>query len=96
MQRLLILKEIIISARFKIIFKRKLQAEDIKRTRGTLNGTLKDVLTCVKKSPGIQANQISAILKKPIDTIKKQIKTLADKGLIERKGSRKSGGYHAK
>lgn len=62
---------------------------------GTLSGTLNDTLSCIKKNPGIQANQISKILKRPIDTVKKQVKHLADKGLIIRKGSRKTGGYWA-
>jgi len=31
------------------------------------------------------------MLNKPLDTVKKQVKTLADKGLMERKGSRKIG-----
>ncbi|MBI2147519.1 winged helix-turn-helix transcriptional regulator [Candidatus Woesearchaeota archaeon] len=86
---------------FRIIFQRP----EIKREipgglsgtlNGTLSGTLNHILVCIKENPGIQANQISNRIKKPIDTVKKQIKQLADKGLVIRKGSRKTGGYWAK
>lgn len=63
---------------------------------GTLSGTLNVVFNYIKENPGIQATQISERIKRPIDTIKKQIKQLADKSLIIRKGSRKTGGYYVK
>jgi len=86
---------------FRIIFQRpEIKREMPGRLSGTLNGalsgTLNPVLGCIKENPGIQANQISNSIKKPIDTVKKQIKQLTDKGLVIRKGSRKTGGYWMK
>ncbi len=78
---------------FRIIFKRP---EITTELSGTLSGTLNQVLVSVKENPGIQANQISNIIKRPIDTVKKQIKQLVDKELIVRKGSKKTGGYYIK
>ena len=39
---------------------------------------------------------LSIIFKRSINTIEKQIKQLIDKDLIERRGSRKTGGYYKK
>jgi len=82
---------------FRIIFQRPKIGEGASGTlNGTLSGTLNHVLVCIKENPGIQANQISNRIKRPIDTVKKQIKQLASKGLVIRKGSRKTGGYWVK
>lgn len=58
-----------------------------------LNEGLKSVLSIIIKNPGIQAKQISEILNRPIKTLERQIKILSEKSLIERKGSKKTGGY---
>ncbi|MDA3787684.1 MAG: hypothetical protein PF503_04235 [Desulfobacula sp.] len=58
-----------------------------------LNEGLKSLLAVIKKHPGIQANQISDILYRPIKTIERQVKTLGEMHLIERRGSKKTGGY---
>jgi len=63
---------------------------------GGLSGGLKDLFILIQNNPGIQAKTISENLNRPIDTIDKQIKKLVEKNLIERKGSRKTGGYWAK
>ena len=67
---------------------------------GTLNGTLSSkllpLLKNIKNQPGIQANTIADNLNRPIDTIKKQIGILIKKELIERRGSKKTGGYFLK
>ena len=89
---------------FAVVFKRKEEtARKMQKDggvngtlNGTLSGTLNDLLVLIKEKPGIQANQISEKLKRPVDTVKKQIKHLADRGLIVRKGSRKTGGYFAR
>ena len=60
---------------------------------GTLNETLQTLYSAVLKKPGIQAKDLSDGLLRPIDTIKKQIKKLVDLKLVERRGSRKAGGY---
>ena len=86
---------------FRVIFYRTLQSEGLTGGLtggliGTLSGILNELLIVIQKNPNMQANQISKKLKRPIDTIEKQIKTLMDKKLIERKGSKKTGGYYAK
>jgi ATP-dependent DNA helicase RecG len=58
------------------------------------------LLAMVIKKPGIQAKDLPDLLEnRPIKTIERQIKELLIQKLIERKGSRKTGGYwviHAK
>jgi ATP-dependent DNA helicase RecG len=52
------------------------------------------MLTAIIQNPGKQAKQLSDILEaRPLKTIERQIKSLTDKGYIERKGSKKTGGY---
>jgi len=53
-------------------------------------------MDCILKNPGIQAKNISVHLNRPVKTIERQIKELRDKDIVERKGSRKSGGYYIK
>ena len=66
---------------------------------GTLNGTLnerqKEVLNFITASPGTQAQVIIDQLAIPRDTLNKILKVLIDKELIERRGSKKTGGYYA-
>ena len=62
-----------------------------------LNEGLKSLLSAIFQNPGIQARKASIILgNRPVKTLEKQIKTLAEKGLIERRGSKKTGGYFIK
>ena len=64
---------------------------------GGLNGGLNLLVETIRQNPGIQARELSDALEgRPIKTIERQIKTLADAGLIERRGSKKTGGYHVK
>ncbi len=57
---------------------------------------LQSLLQVITKNPGIKAKNISVLLKRPMDTVDKQIKSLIDKNIIERRGSKKTGGYYAK
>ena len=59
-----------------------------------LNEGLRVLLEKIRKVPGVQAKELSAELERPIKTIERQIKSLTDKKLIERRGSRKTGGYY--
>lgn len=60
-----------------------------------LNEGLKSLLAAVKDNPGIKAKDLSLRLEgRPIKTIERQIKTLVNRNLIERRGSRKTGGYY--
>ncbi len=48
------------------------------------------------QKPGIQAKQIAIELaNRPLKTIERQVKDLKERGYIERKGSRKTGGYYS-
>jgi predicted transcriptional regulator len=62
---------------------------------GGLSGGLKSLLNLIKNNPGIRAKDASELLgNRPISTLDKQIRELTGKGLIERRGSKKSGGYY--
>ena len=59
----------------------------------TLNDTLKLVLDLIKSHPGISANALIKETNKSVITIRRSVKTLTDAGLIEYRGSKKTGGY---
>ncbi len=62
---------------------------------GGLNSGLKLLLELIKNNPGIKAKDAATMLNnRSISTIEKQIKELSEKGLIERRGSKKAGGYY--
>ena len=71
---------------------------------GTLNGILNDtlnekqnrVLNFIAASSGVQAQIIIDQLVIPRDTLNKILKVLTDRELIERRGSKKTGGYYVK
>jgi ATP-dependent DNA helicase RecG len=59
-----------------------------------LNEGLKSLLAVISKNPGVQAKNIPSLLEnRPLKTIERQIKELISRQLIERRGSRKTGGY---
>ncbi len=60
----------------------------------TLNGTLKLVLDLIKTSPGITANTLILQTDKSVRTIRRAVKYLIENGLIEYRGSKKTGGYY--
>ena len=68
---------------------------------GGLNGGLKEGLSeeldilyqAIKENPGKKTKEFSELLSRPIDTLDKQIRKLVAQKLIERRGSRKTGGY---
>jgi len=60
-----------------------------------LSEGLKSLLTAIKDNPGIKAKDLNVVLeRRPIKTIDRQIKVLVHNNLIERRGSRKTGGYY--
>src|SRR5690348_3259418 len=62
-----------------------------------LNEGLNSVMLMIKSNPGIQARTIVEQLNNcPIKTVERQIKTLIEKDLVERRGSRRTGGYDLK
>ena len=67
-----------------------------KQDEGLSEG-LKTLLTAIKQNPGIKAKDLSPLLNgRPMKTIERQIKSLTQKNLIERRGSKKTGGYWTK
>lgn len=61
-----------------------------------LSEGLTTLIQAIKENPGIKAKELASNLQRPVKTIERQIKSLSDKGIIERIGSRKTGGYHVK
>ena len=65
---------------------------------GELNGELntgqKSVYLCIKKHGGMNAGLLSQELRMPFSTVDKHIRVLIKKNLIERRGSKKTGGYY--
>ena len=69
---------------------------------GGLNGGLNEglnegqqkVIQLIQRDEGIKVKDISIQLNMPIDTVDKHIRVLIKKNLIERRGSRKTGGYY--
>jgi hypothetical protein len=58
-----------------------------------LNNGLKYLLTAIKENPGIQLNDLVEKFHLSIDTLDKQSRKLLALNLIERRGSKKTGGY---
>ncbi|MBR3578565.1 MAG: winged helix-turn-helix transcriptional regulator [Bacteroidales bacterium] len=71
------------------------------RVTDTINDTINDKIndgvmatyTIIKLNPGIKRKDISTISGKSLPTIARHIDVLAKEGLIEYRGSRKTGGY---
>lgn len=72
------------------------------KINGRINGTIKisdslqNTLNIISNNPGIKAGAISQKSSKSLSTVKKHIMKLKQKGLIIRKGSKKTGGYYSK
>lgn len=64
-------------------------------SHGGLNESQIKTLEYIRQHEGCQVKQISADMNVPIDTIDKHISVLLKKSLIERRGSKRTGGYHA-
>ena len=66
---------------------------------GEINGGLNDcqliVLNYIIKNEWVKAKDISEELNIPIDTVDKHIRVLIQKNYIERRGSKKTGGYYS-
>lgn len=76
----------------KLIYKE--QKVFTSQLREGLNEGLKSLLKTIIRYPGKQAKDLPSLLKnRSLKTVERQIKQLVDKGLIERYGSKKTGGY---
>ena len=63
---------------------------------GELNTAQKATLNYIKENEGCNATEISAKTGVPFSTIDKHIRVLLKKGIIERRGSKKTGGYYTR
>jgi ATP-dependent DNA helicase RecG len=59
-----------------------------------LNDGQQKVIQLIQENEGIKVKDISLQLNMPIDTVDRHIKVLKKMNLIERRGSRKTGGYY--
>ena len=63
---------------------------------GELNSAQKATLNYIKENEGCNATEISDKTGVPFSTIDKHIRVLLKNGKIERRGSKKTGGYYVK
>lgn len=63
---------------------------------GELNKSQLATLEYIRQNKGCKAQEISEKTGVPFSTIDKHIRVLLERELIERKGSKKTGGYYAK
>ncbi|WP_407712170.1 MarR family transcriptional regulator [Butyricimonas paravirosa] len=54
------------------------------------------ILAFLEKNPGAKGGEITQFLQKGTSTMERYLKSLKEKGLIEYRGSRKTGGYFKK
>jgi len=71
------------------------EVSDIKEVMedGGLNDTQKRVLEYISENGGAKVKDMSDILSIPVDTLDKVVSFLVKKLFIERRGSKKTGGY---
>lgn len=62
----------------------------------TLNTALLSTYELIKRTPGIQRKDLVAKSDYVASTISRHIAVLMEKGLVERRGSKKTGGYYVK
>ena len=62
----------------------------------SLKGSLKEVYMIVLNNPGFKIGQVAEARGKSESTVKKQLTSLRKMGVIEYRGSDKTGGYYVK
>lgn len=71
------------------------QAKDVVgQLNGELNASQKATLQFIIEYEGCTASGISEMTKIPFSTIDKHVRVLLKVGMIERRGSKKTGGYY--
>lgn len=63
---------------------------------GGLNTSQRNTMQYIKEHPGCTAHSISSELGLSVDTIDKHIRVLVGGGYVERRGSKRTGGYYIK
>ena len=66
------------------------------KKNGGLNSVLSELRLFIEYNPGLQIRELSEKIGKSSSTLEKQIKKLVDGNLVERRGSKKTGGYWTK
>lgn len=87
----------VLKSGFLVVFRRKLEwvGRNGEGLSEGLSEGLKSLLEAIRDNPGIKAKDLNVVLeRRPIKTIERQIKILVHNNLIERRGSRKTGGYY--
>ena len=80
----------------RIVFRRPEGAGDVNGDVTSLKGVLKDIYLIVLNNPGIKIAQVAELRGKSESTVWKQLNELTKKGIIEYRGSDKTGGYYVK
>lgn len=81
-----------IMVKFTPLVQSKVPNESSGTLNGTLNGTLEErILSVIRKSPHITQAEIAAKIECSERKVKRLMKTMIDKGMIERVGGRKMG-----
>ena len=68
----------------------------IKNIKESLNASQSKVFDFIMRNPGCMGKEITGSLDMPRDTFNKIIRSLFEKKIIERRGSKKTGGYWVK
>ena len=68
----------------------------IKNIKESLNASQSKVFDFIMRNPGCMGKEITGVLDMPRDTFNKIIRSLFEKKIIERRGSKKTGGYWVK
>ena len=89
----IIINEVQSGFNIEVFSQRDDSSESFEKLTGGLTGGLNELLEFIENNSGVKVKEISEKLERPIDTLDKQIKKLVDKNLIERRGSKKTGGY---
>ena len=61
-----------------------------------LNAGQQAVLDCIRTNPGLRVPKLSETTNIPSKSIERHISVLIERGLIEHRGSKKTGGYYEK
>lgn len=75
-----------------------------RKVDGTINGTINDMLNAdelaivqyIVEHPSTQVSDIMTFTGKSMRTVKRHIARLVEFSIVERRGSRKTGGYYSK
>lgn len=79
-----------------VIYSMEYEARGNGELNGELNKSQLATIEYIRQNKGCKAHAISEKTGVPFSTIDKHIRVLLERELIERRGSKKTGGYYAK